>query len=239
MRRPLDRQGADVDLYALACLTPRPVRAAATMLLQLHRQGVPAGRLVAETFPVPQGDLDEAVRVIIGPGVTSDPEMESLALPGRAALDRRSRDAMTRAIVASATPERDDRLFPGDIAQFQPGGGINLATARRECSTPWRRPAPDAFPEYDEWLRKQALAPDTGNAPRLLRRAARRGPRPGRARVPPGRARHRRPVPARTTGSRAELGLLSGLAGIGLNLLHLGGRPRAPCTTKAIQLDRI
>ncbi|MBW1603468.1 class III lanthionine synthetase LanKC [Streptomyces sp. JJ66] len=39
----------------------------------------------------------------------------------------RSRDAMVRAILASATPERDDRLFPGDIAQFTEGGGLGLA----------------------------------------------------------------------------------------------------------------
>ncbi|MEU1200932.1 class III lanthionine synthetase LanKC [Streptomyces sp. NPDC005813] len=39
----------------------------------------------------------------------------------------RSRDSMTAAILASATPERDDRLFPGDIAQFSDGGGLGLA----------------------------------------------------------------------------------------------------------------
>ncbi|WP_327356480.1 class III lanthionine synthetase LanKC [Streptomyces sp. NBC_01304] len=39
----------------------------------------------------------------------------------------RSRDSMVGAILASATPERDDRLFPGDIAQFTDGGGLGLA----------------------------------------------------------------------------------------------------------------
>ncbi|MEU9214900.1 lanthionine synthetase LanC family protein, partial [Streptomyces sp. NPDC048415] len=38
-----------------------------------------------------------------------------------------SRDSMVEAILASATPERDDRLFPGDIAQFSDGGGLGLA----------------------------------------------------------------------------------------------------------------
>ena len=31
------------------------------------------------------------------------------------------RDALATAIAASATPERDDRLFPGDIEQFMSG----------------------------------------------------------------------------------------------------------------------
>lgn len=34
---------------------------------------------------------------------------------------------MVRAVLVSATPERDDRLFPGDIAQFTDGGGLGLA----------------------------------------------------------------------------------------------------------------
>ena len=38
----------------------------------------------------------------------------------------RLRDRLAGAIVASATAERDDRLFPGDIAQFH-SGGLNLA----------------------------------------------------------------------------------------------------------------
>ncbi|MEV7085979.1 class III lanthionine synthetase LanKC [Streptomyces sp. NPDC093085] len=35
----------------------------------------------------------------------------------------RSRDSMVRAVLASATPEREDRCFPGDIAQFATAGG--------------------------------------------------------------------------------------------------------------------
>jgi hypothetical protein len=34
---------------------------------------------------------------------------------------------MVQAVLASATPERDDRLFPGDVAQFAVGGGLGLA----------------------------------------------------------------------------------------------------------------
>ncbi|WP_435126440.1 class III lanthionine synthetase LanKC [Actinacidiphila sp. bgisy144] len=38
-----------------------------------------------------------------------------------------ARDSMAAAILRSATPDRDDRLYPGDIAQFTPGGGLNVA----------------------------------------------------------------------------------------------------------------
>lgn len=38
------------------------------------------------------------------------------------------RASLSAGILAAATPDREDRLFPGDIAQFTaPGGGLNLA----------------------------------------------------------------------------------------------------------------
>ena len=228
---PGDRQGPDVDLYALACITLGLFAPQTTMLLQLHPgKAFQLADMVAETFPVPRATIDEAVRVIVGPDVTSDPEMESLALPGRAEWIE-VRAALTKAIVASATPERDDRLFPGDIAQFQPGGGTNLATGAAGVLYALAKTDAGRFPEYEEWLRKQALTTNTG--PGLYDGLH------GVAHVLDelGYRQDALDVIERTLADdydSRELGLHSGLAGMGLNLLHFTGEPSLQ--TKAIRL---
>jgi serine/threonine protein kinase len=214
---PGDRQGPDVDLYALACISLGLFAPQATMLLHLHPgKAFQLADMVTETFPVSRAAINEAVRTIVGPDVTSDPEMESLALPSRADWTA-VRDALTKAIVASATPERDDRLFPGDIAQFQPGGGTNIATGAAGVLYALAKTGAGRFPRYEEWLRDHALSTDTG--PGLYDGLH------GVAHVL-GALGHRQDALDVIDRSLAdefhlrELGLHSGLAGIGLNLLH-------------------
>ena len=164
------------------------------MLLNLHPgKAFQLADMIAETFPVPRATLDEAVRTIVGAKRPASSRWR-LALPGKAEWTD-VRAALTKAIVASATPERDDRLFPGDIAQFQPGGGINLATGAAGVLYALARTGAGRFPEYDDWLRKHAL--DTADRPRPVRRTARRRPRPRRARLPAGRTRPGRTHPGR------------------------------------------
>jgi hypothetical protein len=219
---PRDRQGVDVDLYALACITLGLYAPQATMLLNLHPgKAFQLAEMITETFPVPRTTVDTAVRTIVGPDVTSDPEMTDLALPGKAEWAE-VRDALTKAIVASATPERDDRLFPGDIAQFRPGGGTNLASGAAGVLYALAKTDAGRFPEYEEWLRKHALATDTG--PGLYDGLH------GVAHVLDELGYRQDALDAvdRTLaddfGTR-ELGLHSGLAGIGLNLLHFAAEP--------------
>ncbi|MCM2392762.1 class III lanthionine synthetase LanKC [Streptomyces albipurpureus] len=74
-----------------------------------------------------------------------------------------SRDSMAHAILASCTPEREDRCFPGDIAQFaSPAGGqsfgygaAGILYALQETGAP---PCPDAV----EWLLARAKEPAPG-----------------------------------------------------------------------------
>lgn len=219
---PGDRQGPDVDLYALACITLGLFAPQTTMLLNLHPgKAFQLADMIAETFPVPRQTLDQAVRTIVGPELTSDPEMESLALPGRAEwVDVRA--ALTKAIVASATPERDDRLFPGDIAQFQPGGGTSLATGAAGVLYALAQTGGGRFPEYEDWLRKHALTSEIG--PGLYDGLH------GIAHVlnDLGHEQDALDLVERTLADELEmreLGLHSGLAGIGLNLLHFTGEP--------------
>jgi hypothetical protein len=205
---PADRQGVDVDLYALACITLGLYAPQATMLLNLHPgKAFQLAELITQTFQVPQATIDTAVRTIVGPGVTSDPEMADLALPGKAEWAE-VRAALTKAIVAGATPERDDRLFPGDIAQFQPGGGTNLATGAAGVLYALAKTGAGRFPQYDDWLRKQAIAAHVLDELGYRQDAL--------------------DAIDRTLADNyetRELGLHSGLAGIGLNLLHFAAEP--------------
>ncbi|WP_371405520.1 class III lanthionine synthetase LanKC [Kribbella sp. NBC_00662] len=218
---PQDRQGVDVDRYALACIALGVYAPQATILLNLHPgKAFQLADMIADTFPVPRATLDEAVKTIVGPGKTHDPAMVDLALPGEGEWTD-VRDALTKAIVAGATPERTDRLFPGDIAQFRDGGGIDLATGAAGVLYALSKTG-SRFPQYDEWLRKRVM--DTAAGPGLYDGLH------GVAHVLDelGYRQDALDLVDRTLAddwSSRELGLHSGLAGIGLNLLYFDTEP--------------
>ncbi|TDO62492.1 protein kinase-like protein [Kribbella sp. VKM Ac-2571] len=217
---PQDRQGVDVDRYALACIALGVYAPQATILLNLHPgKAFQLADMIADTFPVPRATLDAAVGTIVGANTTN--ELEDLALPGKAEWTD-VRAALTKAIVAAATPERTDRLFPGDIAQFRDGGGIDLATGAAGVLYALARTGAGRFPEYEDWLRKQALT--TAAGPGLYDGLH------GVAHVLDelGHRQDALDLVERTLAddwSSRELGLHSGLSGIGLNLLHFDTEP--------------
>lgn len=122
---PRDRTGFDVDRYALASLKLWLMTPLVAML-QLDRDKV--DHLIGaahEHFPLPPAFFDDTREYLRRPG------------SGRAApaahvgelLDPRGphdwpalRAAIAGGIAAAATPERADRLFPGDVNQFTYGG---------------------------------------------------------------------------------------------------------------------
>ncbi|MDG5806313.1 class III lanthionine synthetase LanKC [Streptomyces ossamyceticus] len=63
-----------------------------------------------------------------------------------------SRDSMVKAILASATPERDDRLFPGDVAQFSDGGGLGLAHGAAGVLYALAVTGAERYEEGERWL---------------------------------------------------------------------------------------
>ncbi|CAM5311221.1 serine/threonine protein kinase [Streptomyces purpurascens] len=63
-----------------------------------------------------------------------------------------SRDSMVKAILASATPERDDRLFPGDVAQFSDGGGLGLAHGAAGVLYALDTTGAERYEEGERWL---------------------------------------------------------------------------------------
>ncbi|MFF1814450.1 class III lanthionine synthetase LanKC [Streptomyces sp. NPDC058251] len=104
------------------------------------------------------------------PAQTSDPSKPQASVPSPAqasvlSLPRgsvsslpdpgdwpRSRDSMVGAILASATPERDDRLFPGDIAQFSDGGGLGLAHGAAGVLYALAATGAERYEEGERWL---------------------------------------------------------------------------------------
>lgn len=149
-RAPADRTGPAVDRYALGCLR-LAVFLPLTVVLgwgpEKTRQLI---TLVTENFPVP-ADFAQRVEADLtagnpaaakpddahtGAAVNAKPpaggETPAPAPVWPASLTSATwpalRDALAAGILAAATPDRDDRLFPGDIAQFTtPGGGLTLA----------------------------------------------------------------------------------------------------------------
>jgi class III lanthionine synthetase len=181
---PPGRAGFDIDRYSLACLR-LAMFMPMTMLLALDRgKAAHFADVIAEHFPVDRGFLDEAVREITRAplrGGAADaagapdvpdvpggaPHRVAAASPGRAAYPRltpdvpgweRARRSMADAILASATPYRDDRLFPGDIKQFA-GEGLGIAHGAAGVLYALSATGAGRFPEHEEWLIAHAIPP--------------------------------------------------------------------------------
>ncbi|MBO3748711.1 class III lanthionine synthetase LanKC [Streptosporangiaceae bacterium NEAU-GS5] len=150
---PPDRRGLDTDRYALACLRIGMFAPQLTIMLGLDRaKSVQLARMVSETFPA--GSLDEAVGTLLG-AETGSPVEPATRWP-------LIRDQLARSILAAATLDRDDRLFPGDPAQFRPGGGISLAYGAAGVLHALAATGAGRSEDHEEWLRKRALRRDPG-----------------------------------------------------------------------------
>ncbi|RJQ82466.1 class III lanthionine synthetase LanKC [Amycolatopsis panacis] len=215
---PADRAGIEVDRYALACMCLGMFAPQATITTRFDSgKARQIAAYAAEVFPLPPGALDDAVRTIEG-SAPAPSRMSGLPLPGVSTWDE-VRTALRTAILASATPDRDDRLFPGDIAQFSPGGGISLAHGASGVLYALAATGAGSFPEHEDWLRKHALTPAEGITTGFYNglhgvayALAELGHRPDALRI----VERCLAMPVDAT----ELGLHGGLAGIGLNLLH-------------------
>ncbi|WP_100444238.1 class III lanthionine synthetase LanKC [Glycomyces xiaoerkulensis] len=155
---PRSMAGAEADRYSLACLK-LALFLPLTNLLGLHR---PKARhlaaIIRERFPVAADYLDEAVERIAPSGLPAEPAPSIEPDTGRwPAL----RDRIARSIVASATPERDDRLFPGDIRQFSTGG-LGLAFGAAGVLYALAACGAGRWERFERWLLDRSLAPPPG-----------------------------------------------------------------------------
>ncbi|GAA3102914.1 class III lanthionine synthetase LanKC [Streptomyces rectiviolaceus] len=165
---PADREGVDVDRYALACLRLALFLPITTLLAVDRGKAAHLATVIASQFPdVPKEFLAEAVAEIERGGqeqAHAKGATRATAGPAAPLVELadwpHSRDSMVKAIIASATPERDDRLFPGDIAQFTDGGGLGLAHGAAGVLLALAESGAERYEEGERWLLKHTeLAP--------------------------------------------------------------------------------
>lgn len=225
---PRGTVGLDVDRYGLACLRFAMFMPLSNMVW-LHRPKVRQhAEVITEHFPVPPRWLDEAAEVI-APGAPAPPPWPAAhATEHDVATTWPSlRDGMARAILASATPERQDRLFPGDIQQFTKGGGVGLAWGAAGVLYALSVTGAGRHPELEEWLLAKARQPEGGTAPGLYDGLH------GTAFVLDHLGHRQAALDTldmclREKWETLGLDLQSGLAGIGLNLLHFADHTGEP-----------
>jgi serine/threonine protein kinase len=220
---PRGTTGADVDRYGLACLRLALFLPMTNPLWLSRPKARHYAEIIAEHFPAPADYLAKAVNVIVPKDAPDEP---SPTLSPDPAHWPRMRAELTRAILASATPDRDDRLFPGDIQQFSLGG-LGLAYGAAGVLYALSATGAGRHPQLEEWLLRRATKPPSGTSPGLydgLHGVAYTLDHLG----------HRQQALDVLDICLAEdwkslgLDLRGGLSGIGLNLLHLADRTGEP-----------
>jgi len=225
---PRSATGFDIDAYALACLR-LALFLPMTNLLWLHRpKAREYARIIAEHFPVPPDFLASAVDIIVPPGTPDTPAPRIDPDPRRWP---ELRDELARAIVASASPERDDRLFPGDVDQFAVGG-LGLAYGAAGVLYALDATGAGRYPEFERWLVDRATSPAPGTRLGLydgLHGVAFTLDHLGYRRE----ALDVLDICLRENWQTLGSDLAGGLAGIGLNLLHFAERTGEPALRRA------
>ncbi|MBP2708306.1 protein kinase/lanthionine synthetase C family protein [Microbispora sp. RL4-1S] len=151
---PAGLTGLDADRYALARLRFALLLPVAELFLLDPGKAPELADVANRLFAAPASFLRPAAR-IIGRGERG----KAPAAGGWGQL----RAAMAGAVLASATPERDDRLFPGDPAQFDgPWGGLGFAHGAAGVLYALHVTGAGRFPEHERWLidRARRLAAD-------------------------------------------------------------------------------
>ena len=220
--------GFGIDHYSLACMR-LALFLPMTNLLGLHRvKAREFAEIITEHFPVAPEFLAKAVDVIVPP---ETPRMPRPRLEPDQAEWPRLRDSLARAIVASATPDRDDRLFPGDIEQFSTGG-LGLGYGAAGVLYALNATGGGRHQQFEDWLVTRATNPPTGTRIGLfdgLHGAA----------FALGDLGYRQEaldvldIALREKWESVGSDLGSGLAGMGLNLLHFADETGEPALRDA------
>ncbi|MFH8785332.1 class III lanthionine synthetase LanKC [Streptomyces roseoverticillatus] len=122
--------------------------------------GTPADAALREKAPPADAPPRRRTHHTIGPGAgRAAPPQE---LPDPAEDWPAARASMIRAILASATPGRDDRLFPGDIATFSEGGGLGLAHGAAGVLHALAEAGAERYEEGEQWLLRHTAPVPSG-----------------------------------------------------------------------------
>ncbi|RST13270.1 lantipeptide synthetase [Streptomyces sp. WAC05374] len=158
---PRERRGFAVDAYALACLKIFLFLPLTGLFGLEPGKAAQLAREAARTFPVPRSFFDDAVRTLTA-GAPAPVGAEPRLRPDRDGWAQ-ARASLAGAILAEATPRRDDRLFPGDIEQFEtPGGGLGLAYGAAGVLYALDVTGAGRHPGHEEWLIGRAMRPEPG-----------------------------------------------------------------------------
>jgi hypothetical protein len=144
---PSDRTDAEIDDYALAVLGLQTLICLPNLHVIDPRKIIDLVDQADRRFDLPPDYRQHVLDVLrppVGPRLGIDFDLDRPNWPA-------IRSSIVRAILASATPERTDRLFPGDIAQFTGAGGVGMAHGAAGVlyaldTVGVRRP------EYEQWL---------------------------------------------------------------------------------------
>ncbi|ETK31366.1 hypothetical protein MPTA5024_35650 [Microbispora sp. ATCC PTA-5024] len=205
--------GLDADRHALACLRLALFLPLTELFALDAGKAAELADVIRRLFPVPEAFVRPAARVA-GRG----PRRKAPETTGW----RQMRASMADAVLASATPGRDDRLFPGDPAQFaRPGAGLGLAHGAAGVLYALHATGAEVRPEHERWLVERALRAG-GDVPPgffdglhgVAHTLARLGHREAALQV-------LETVSARPWRDLGP-GLYGGLSGIGLNQICLG-----------------
>ncbi|MFE2875277.1 class III lanthionine synthetase LanKC [Streptomyces roseus] len=165
---PAERRGFSVDRYALACLRLALFLPLTSLLVLDRAKATHLAAVAAAQFPVPRRFLDEAVEEILSGAAPGSPGARPPAPPGPYLPVEpgdwpAARTSMTAAIRASATPQREDRFVPGDIAQFaNAGGGTCFANGIAGVLHALAETGAAPWPEAEQWLLEHAADPASG-----------------------------------------------------------------------------
>jgi len=227
---PPELAGFAVDDYTLACLR-LALFLPLTGLLPLDRTRARAlADAIRGEFPaVPYEFLDTAVQRIAAAGhgslrIPVTRRAQELDAPLACGDWDALRDSLAESITAAATPERRERLFPGDIRQFaHSGAGLGLAHGAAGVLYALHTAGVPISDEYEHWLLTRADTPSpdahlgfydgTHGIAHVLDLLGHQD------------AAHRLiDMALQERWQRLGPDLTEGLAGIGLNLLHFHDR---------------
>jgi hypothetical protein len=239
---PRDRVGFDIDRYSLACLKLAMFLPLTTLFALDLGKAAHIAELIGETFDVPAPFLEGALRDIAGPAPRPASGRSGRRTPRSApefavgpAGWESARRSLSRAILASATPSREDRLFPGDIDQFSaPSGGLCIANGAAGVLYALSEAAVPVPAEHVDWLAARTAEPVSGSRLGLFDGMF------GVACVLDSLGcseAARRVADTYLTERWEQLGtdLHGGLSGLALALLHLGGALAEPALREAGQ----
>ncbi|QKW08020.1 protein kinase/lanthionine synthetase C family protein [Streptomyces sp. NA04227] len=223
---PHDRTGPAIDRYALGCLRLAVFVPLPTLLIWGPEKAEHLIDAVTSRFPLP-ADYADLVRRDLGLTAPAEPTPPADWPAAHGSSWESLRTEIAEGILATATPDREDRLFPGDPEQFfTPEGAAALANGSAGVLWALSRTGTEVPQEHVDWTVAKARSVDSprpgfydglaGVAYALLELQ-----RPEEAVELLGRALEAYDASEGEPGEAAvDDTLLSGTAGLGLTLLH-------------------